>query len=197
MRRAVPLWRSDYAFETTGHQCMTHGISLWLPYHGTGTVAARDAAYYGSGKTPVEPYAFWCNVSPSLGFGIDLRVPDLDYAALRRLVGQWRLINMNYYGDFYPLTGWTRDSTAWMAWQFDRPEAGMGLVQAFRRENSVYESARFTLHGLDRGARYTISNLEQPGAKQEFSGPELVEKGLLVAIDSRPGTVVLVYKRAK
>jgi alpha-galactosidase len=35
MRRAVPLWRSDYAFETTGHQCMTHGVSLWLPYHGT------------------------------------------------------------------------------------------------------------------------------------------------------------------
>ena len=38
MRRAVPLWRSDYAFEPVGHQCMTYGISLWLPFHGTGTV---------------------------------------------------------------------------------------------------------------------------------------------------------------
>jgi len=33
MRRAVPLWRSDYAFEPVGHQCMTYGISFWLPYH--------------------------------------------------------------------------------------------------------------------------------------------------------------------
>ncbi|MCX6927693.1 MAG: alpha-galactosidase, partial [Verrucomicrobia bacterium] len=64
MRRAVPLWRSDYAFEAIGHQCMTYGISLWLPYHGTGTLAARNAPYYGSGVTLVEPYAFWSNVSP-------------------------------------------------------------------------------------------------------------------------------------
>jgi alpha-galactosidase len=197
MRRAVPLWRSDYAFETTGHQCMTHGISLWLPYQGTGTVAVRDAGYYGSGKTPVEPYAFWSNVSPSLGFGIDMRVPDLDYAALRRLVGQWRRVATNYYGDFYPLTSWTRDTTAWMAWQFDRPEAGAGMVQVFRRENSFYESARFTLHGLEPGARYSVTNPDVPSVKQEFSGRELVEKGLPVAIDSRPGAVVLVYERGK
>ena len=85
MRRAVPLWRSDYAFEAIGHQCMTYGISLWLPYHGTGTIAARNAPYYGSGFTPVEPYAFWSDVSPSLGFGIDMRVREIDYAALRRL----------------------------------------------------------------------------------------------------------------
>ena len=197
MRRAVPLWRSDYAFETTGHQCMTHGLSLWLPYHGTGTVAARNASYYGSGKTPVEPYAFWSNVTPSLGFGIDLRVPDLDYAALRRLVGQWRQMVTNYYGDFYPLTGWTRDNTVWMAWQFDRPEIGEGMVQVFRRENSFYESARFTLQGLDPSARYTVSNLDEPGAKQEFSGRELGEHGVPVAIRNRPGAVVLVYARSK
>ena len=197
MRRAVPLWRSDYAYEATGHQCMTHGLSLWLPYHGTGTVAARNAAYYGSGKTPVEPYAFWSNASSSLGFGIDLRVPDLDYAALRRLVGQWRQMVTNYYGDFYPLTTWTRDNTVWMAWQFDRPEAGEGMVQVFRRENSFYESARLTLQGLDPGARYTVSNLDEPGAKQEFSGRELGEQGVPLAIHDRPGAVVLVYARSE
>ena len=41
MRRAVPLWRSDYAFEAIGHQCMMYGLSLWLPFHGTGTVCTR------------------------------------------------------------------------------------------------------------------------------------------------------------
>ena len=90
MRRAVPLWRSDYAFEPIGHQCMTYGISLWLPYHGTGTVASAAAPYYGGGHTAVEPYAFWSNTAPSLGSGIDVRVREIDYDALRRLLGQWR-----------------------------------------------------------------------------------------------------------
>jgi alpha-galactosidase len=195
MRRAVPLWRSDYAFETTGHQCMTYGISLWLPYHGTGTVAARNAGYYGSGKTPVEPYAFWSNISPSLGFGIDMRVPDLDYAALRSLVGQWRRIIPNYFGDFYPLTSWTRDNTLWIAWQFDRPEAGEGVVQVFRRENSGYEVARLKLQGLDPKARYKVTKVEDPGSVQEFSGGELRDQGIQVAMRSCPEAAVLLYTK--
>ena len=207
MRRAVPLWRSDYAYETSGHQCMTYGISMWLPYHGTGTVAARNAAYYGSGKTPVEPYAFWSNVSPSLGFGIDMRVPDLDYDALRRLVGQWRTITANYYGDFYPLTSWTRETTAWMGWQFDRPEEGSGVVQVFRRENSYYESARLRLRGLDPEARYSVgpvttaeeaASASQPAnANAQFTGRELLEQGLPVVLTNRPDAVVVVYSRVR
>ncbi|MFA6241297.1 MAG: NPCBM/NEW2 domain-containing protein, partial [Candidatus Hydrogenedentales bacterium] len=63
-RRAVPLWRSDYAYEPIGHQGMTYGLSYWLPYHGTGTVACANAGYYGGGKTPVESYAFWSNAAP-------------------------------------------------------------------------------------------------------------------------------------
>lgn len=197
MRRAVPLWRSDYAFEPIGHQCMTYGLSFWLPYHGTGTVATRNATYYGSGKTPVEPYAFWSNVTPSLGFGIDMRVPDLDYPALRRLVSQWREIAPNYYGDYYPLTGWTRDVTAWMAWQFDRSETGQGMVQAFRREKSVYESARFPLRGLEPDASYTVNTLDKPDVKKTFTGRELSELGVPVTIQDQPGAAVIIYARER
>ena len=196
MRRAVPLWRSDYAFETSGHQCMTAGLSLWLPYHGTGTVAARNAGYYGSGKTPVEPYAFWSNVSPSLGFGIDMRVPDLDYAALRTLVGQWRQVITNYFGDFYPLTSWTRDNTQWMAWQFDRPEASTGLIQVFRREDSCYESARFRLRGLEAGSRYRVVNLDEPDSAREFTGGELMGAGLTVSLRAKPSAAVITYTKS-
>jgi alpha-galactosidase len=196
MRRAVPLWRSDYAFEAIGHQCMTYGISLWLPYHGTGTIAARNASYYGSGLTPVEPYAFWSNVSPSLGFGIDLRVKEIDYAALRRLISQWREMNPNYYGDFYPLTPWNRDDTAWIAWQFDRPEQGQGMVQAFRRQNSFYESARFKLSGLSPAARYRVTDLNG-SAPIEIAGQELIEKGLPVSLSEMPAGAILVYQRLK
>ena len=176
---------------------MTYGISHWLPYHGTGTVATRNASYYGSGRTPVEPYAFWSNVTPSLGFGIDMRVPDLDYAALRGLVGQWRAVVANYYGDFYPLTPWTRDNALWLAWQFDRPEAGEGLVQVFRRENSPYESARFRLQGLDPAARYRVTRVESPDQPSEFTGRELLEEGIPVKTQTGPEAVVLRYVRSK
>ena len=69
-------------------------------------MACRNAPYYGSGLTPVEPYAFWSNAAPGFGFGIDLRIKELDYATLRRLVDQWKRLSPNYYGDFYPLTSW-------------------------------------------------------------------------------------------
>jgi alpha-galactosidase len=197
MRRAVPLWRSDYAFEAIGHQCMTYGISLWLPFHGTGTVATRNAPYYGSGLTPVEPYGFWSNVTPSLGCGFDVREKKLDYAALRRLVEQWRRISPNYYGDFYPLTSWTKDDQLWMAWQFDRPEAGQGMVQAFRRHNSFYEAARFRLRGVSPDARYSVASVETPQSKREFSGRDLLEKGLAVSIQEQPGAAVIVYEMIK
>jgi alpha-galactosidase len=153
MRRAVPLWRSDYAYEAIGHQCMTYGLSLWLPFHGTGTVFARNASYYGSGRTPVEPYAFWSNAGQlSLGLGIDLRERELDYAAMRRLLAQWREVSPNHYGDFHPLTPWTRDDKVWMAWRFDRPEAGQGVVLVFRRHHSFYEAALQTARPGSRGA---------------------------------------------
>jgi len=194
MRRAVPLWRSDYAFEAVGHQCMMYGLSLWLPFHGTGTVCTRNAPYYGSGPTPVEPYAFWSNAGQSTGFGIDVRLKDLDYAAIRRLIGQWRQIAANYYGDFYPLTPWTRDDTAWIAWQFDRPESGEGMIQVFRRHNSFYESASFKLLGLDAEADYVVSNLDT-GAQERRSGRGLLTDGLPVAIATKPGVAIHTYHR--
>ncbi len=194
MRRAVPLWRSDYAYEATGHQCMMYGLSLWLPFHGTGTVFTRNAPYYGSGLTPVEPYAFWSNAGQSTGFGIDIRLKDLDYDAIRQLISQWRQIAPNYYGDFYPLTPWTRDDTVWIAWQFDRPEMGEGVVQVFRRHNSFYESAHLKLFGLDAQARYTVTDLDT-GASERHSGRELLDDGLAITMSAKPSVAVLTYRR--
>jgi alpha-galactosidase len=194
MRRAVPLWRSDYAYEPIGHQCMTYGISPWLPYHGTGTVASAAAPYYGGGRTAVEPYAFWSNTTPSLGCGIDVRVREIDYDALRRLYAQWRRLSQFYYGDFYPLTPYSQDNNAWIAWQFDCPERGEGAVQAFRRKDCPTETARLKLHGLEPDARYTLTNLDDP-APVQMTGRELRDSGLPVTLKAKPGAAVIVYKR--
>jgi alpha-galactosidase len=195
MRRAVPLWRSDYAFEPNGHQGMTYGISLWLPFHGTGTVACVDAPYYGGGLTPVQPYAFWSNVAPSTNCGFDMRVKEIDYAALRKLFDAWRNVAPNYYGDFYPLTKYSLDKDAWIAWQFDRPEAGEGMIQVFRRAESVFTAASLPLKALDPASKYLIADLTT-NETQTLTGNELMQKGLPVSLLERPSAAVLAYKKA-
>lgn len=64
-----------------------------------------------------------------------------------------------------------------MAWQFDRPETGEGMVHVFRRHNSFYESARFRLLGLDVEANYLVCNLET-GVQELHSGLALLDDGL-------------------
>jgi alpha-galactosidase len=175
---------------------MTYGISFWIPYHGTGTVACANAGYYGGGKTPVEPYAFWSNAAPSLGCGIDIRVRDIDYDALRELVDAWRKVSPYYYGDYYPLTPYSLEQAAWIAWQFDCPETGEGVVQVFRRAESPYESARLRLRGLDPDARYGVGKVGAAETK-EMAGRELLEKGLPITLTERPSVTVITYERAK
>ncbi len=47
---------------------------------------------------------------------------------------------------------------------------GQGVVQAFRRTNSIYESARLKLRGLDAQARYAVTDLDRPDAVQKILG---------------------------
>jgi alpha-galactosidase len=109
---------------------------------------------------------------------------------------QYLTLRPLYYGDYYPLTAYTQERTAWMAWQFDRPDLGQGMVQVFRRDKSDYESARVKLHALEPDARYTLTNVDAAGAT-EMTGRELMADGLAIAIKDRPGAVVITYRKAK
>jgi alpha-galactosidase len=184
LRRAVPLWRSDYGYdEPTGMQDLTYGAALWIPFSGTGI---RSSA----------PYSFRSVMVPALSAGPDPRSRNVDFNMLRRLIAQWRQVASYYYGDYYPLTPYSTDESMWVAWQFDRPEMGGGMVQAFRRPASPIEEARFKLRGLDAKAQYAVSNLDVPGQTQ-FSGQVLSEKGLPVAIRDQPGAVIITYRQVK
>jgi alpha-galactosidase len=193
MRRAVPLWRSDFAYDPIGQQGMTYGLSSWLPYHGTGTVAMANAPAFGAGWTPVEPYAFWSDAAPSLVSSIDVRVEDLDYATLRTLFRQWRSMNRFYSGDYYPLTPYSQSEDDWIAWQFDHPRKRGGVVQAFRRARSPRETMHFRLRGLDPGSRYSVRVLGGP-MRRRMSGRRLMEIGMPVTVREQPGATVILYR---
>jgi len=185
LRRAVPLLRSDYIMEPVGNQGHTYGLSFWVPFQGTGT---------GSGA--LSPYLLRSTMVTHFTACFDVRRKNLDYDMIRRVLGQWKHYAECYFGDYYPLTPYSLDPSLWMAWQFDLPEKGEGMVQVFRRDKSVYESARFKLSGLDPSARYQITNLDSGEAKT-LSGRELIEKGLPVSVSDQPGDTVLTYSRVQ
>jgi len=183
LRRAVPLWRSDYPYEPTAMQDQTYGIAFWIPYFGT-TVNSDD------------PYIFRSQMVPAVGIGVAPDSKEIDYRRYLELLAQWRGLAGDYYGDYYPLTSYTTADDAWLAWQFDRADDGEGMVQAFRRPQSPYEAARFKLRGLDPKARYAVRDLDQ-AQETEMAGQELMESGLLVSIRTRPGAALITYRKVR
>jgi alpha-galactosidase len=192
MRRSVPLWRSDFPFGVDENQCMTYGISMWIPYYGTGVFGWETPPYDGK-VASIEPYVFWSKATPSTLFSADMRDKSIDYAALRRLATQWREINGLYYGDFYPLMKCSRSKDAWIAWQFDCPEENKGVVMAFRRSECNYESARLRLRGLDSKKRYELTQFDSP-ERSEMTGEELMQKGVLISIAKAPAASIVKYR---
>jgi len=80
--------------------------------------------------------------------------------------------------------------------RFDLPEQGRGVVQVFRRAESIYTGAQLKLRGLDPKARFVVKELDDR-ENGEMSGQELLEQGLPVAIEDRPGVAVIAYERAQ
>ena len=183
MRRALPFLRSDFIQDAVGNQSHTYGLSFWLPYHGTGTDQLNA---YDLRSALACPHFIAC---------WDLRDRKLDYNFLRQTMADWRSYADNYLGDYYPLTPYTTSNDAWLGWQFDQPEPGRGVVQAFRRANSVYESARFKLHGLEAGARYLVTDLDTPDAKRQLGGRDLMETGLALTLAGQPSAKIVTYKK--
>ena len=181
MRRAIPLYRSDYILEPVGNQGQTYGLSLWLPFYGAG---------YNL-PVPLTEYCRRSTMCPANVSLFDIRA-KLDVELVMKLHNEWLEIAPDYFGDYYPLTPYNIDETAWIAWQFNRPDVKSGNICAFRRSKCHFRSAELKLFGLDPNAQYLIENTDtnQPVTK---TGAELMEKGLVVEIPDQPGAVIVKY----
>lgn len=184
LRRAVPLWRSDYGYDDPpAMQDLTYGLAFWVPFFGTGLRSSNA-------------YSFRSTLALAVASGPDPRSKNVDFPALSRLAAQWREVAPYFYGDYYPLTPYSTEDSAWVAWQFDRPASGDGMIQAFRRSQSTIEQVRFKLRGLDPKAQYAVRNLDLPSEAQ-FSGSDLEEKGIPVVIKDQPGSMIILYQQAR
>jgi alpha-galactosidase len=183
-RRSVPLWRSDDSGNPVVEQNHTYGLALWVPY-------------FGSGIARTDSYAFRSVLGSSLVASWDLRDKRYDYNNLRALTTEfWRAASY-FVGDYYPLTQFPSGTDNWMAWQFNRPEQGDGVVQAFFRDennNQVEPARNLRLRGLDPAAMYQVTDFDA-GTPNTISGSRLMQEGLQVKFLIKPGAAVFTYKR--
>jgi len=185
MRRAVPLLRSDFQWPemgdvAEGNQGHTYGLSAWLPFQGTGVYQ-------------YDPYSYRSFYLPSFGMGV--LTPE-NREAQSRAYSECRQVGPRMLGDYYPLTPYSRDLDRWMAWQFDRPNEGDGVVQAFRRRQCAEDVINVRLSGLDPYARYGLTDLDRAGTA-EASGRELMTEGLRVEVSEKPGAAIILYSKVR
>jgi alpha-galactosidase len=192
MRRAVPLLRSDYqAFDgnlslAIGNQGHTYGLSSWLPFYGQGV-------YQNEGHMD---YYVKSHMSPSFGICLDVRKPGINWDEYRRLTEQWQTVAGCMSGDYYPLTPYSLRPDKWIAWQFDRPAEGDGIIQAFRRDSCSEAAVTLRLCNLSPGAGYEITNPDREG-HTVMQGKDLMEKGLPLEITDRPGAAIISYRKLR
>jgi alpha-galactosidase len=184
MRRGGAYCKSDYWNDPVGVQGQTYGISFWLPYFGAGW-GTNHSPYFCRSK--IAHHVLTC---------LDRGAPQRSSLELSRRLEEWRRIVPNYWGDYWPLTPYSLDNKVWMAWQFDRPEAGQGVVQAFRRAESPEESARYRLRGLEPDAQYALTDLDS-GPLPRTTGRELMAKGLALTAKDRPSALVVLYEKVQ
>jgi alpha-galactosidase len=183
IRRAVILTRSDYFADPVANQSFTLGYAPWNPY-------------FGTGSTYSSAYEVLSKVSFVMGIGQDTPRDNVDWNVFNQRVAQGRKCQQCFLSDFYPLTPYSLANNVWVGWQYNSPEKGEGLVQAFRRADSPNASVVLKLHGLDPTTEYTLTDLDSTGP-QRLSGRELMDRGLTVKLPNAPAAKVVMYQELK
>jgi alpha-galactosidase len=211
--RAVDLSRADYPVspdaDPIGAQISTEGLAYWRPHFGTLLqVRPGDTYHFRSGMAPGLAFALF-NVAGYPNQVGNFIAADFPYDWMRTMVAQLKLARPYYYCDYYPLlpcsqnsdctTDPTKERSAafeWAASQFNRPDQGDGMVQAFRRDKNGEPSKNLLLRGLDPSARYEVTDLDAQ-MPTRISGKELMRQGLRVEIKEERGAAIIIYKKIR
>ena len=92
------------------------------------------------------------------------------------------------------MTEYTQAEDAWIAYQFDLPDAGEGLIVIIRRPSSPYGQAVFPLHALEEQGQYEFTNVKS-GEKWTATGKDLSAKGLSMRLLGQPDSSLVCYRR--
>ncbi len=181
MRRSVPLLRSDAFDGPIVQQCQTYGLSLWLPYFGSGT-----------GFT--DEYMYRSCIFPASRVGGDARDKSLNYMLFKRMLAEFRKLQPYLLDDYYPLTPYSTENNVWIGWQLNSPEKGGGYALVFRREEAAAESQVIKMRGLEAKATYEVEDMNT-GKAERIKGKDLMD-GFEVRLAKR-ASALYIYRKSK
>lgn len=191
LRRSVSLWRSDFQcpanYDTEGSQNHNMTFNLWMPYSGTGTGRIYDEYRVRSAYAS----SLGCNFFYSEAEEKVYKTRE-STEFIRKYTNEFLKVRPYFEEDFYPLTEVTDNLDSWCVMQFDRPEKSDGIIEAFRRENSPYETACFKLGGIDENKTYIFEDAD--GGEFSVSGGELKKNGLKLTIPEKRKAKIYFYK---
>ena len=179
LSRSVSMWRSDYSISTEGKQNHSYDLYQWIP------VACCNT---GSGN----PYEYRSALGAGICFAFGIHNSRrLSMTRQRELIDKARDLKRFYLKDYYPLTGYGDNygDDCWLAYQLNDPDAGEGMVVAFRRPECSQSELTVHLRGLDPEAEYSIHYDESAEQDCVMTGKEMSAGFKLVA--SKPARSVL------
>ena len=192
MRRSVPLHYSDYGYGIPPVKLAFHRtLYEWMPYFKEDTRAWGTARF----DERIESFSYHCGMAPMLFATLDIRRDDYDYALAKRMIDIWRRASgLMLNGDYYPLTPFHRSAKQWVAWQFDCPETGCGLIQGIRLPDATEESTTVQPKGMCPDKTYFFENSET-GETREIMGAALIRDGFTFALPKRSGAIWFYRRR--
>jgi len=184
VRRFQIHQKSDHWFDNLTDQASLYALSQYLP---NGIVSVP--------LNRLDDYSFHSAMASSLITGWIADDPKFDTARAKALTDTYRRVRRLLCGDWYGLTGYSRDETRWLASQYHRDDLGEGMVLVFRRATCADDTLRVQLKGLDGKAAYELTS-SRGGLPRRVAGRELMA-GFDITLKQAPSSDLIAYRESK
>ena len=184
LRRSIPFFRSDYQcnFNENPEVLQTHNATsaLYFPYIGCTTKTKGDIYAIRSSYASSWGGAFYNAIFQSMD--------EADFAWAKQVTDEYRSIRRYFSCDFYNHGASVFDDTSWAIFQYHDPDTDSGILMAFRRARSPFDSVSLSLKGLAKDCAYRFASTD--GATEgEFTD------NLTVSLPERRSSIILHYER--
>lgn len=189
--RSLPLWRTDATIDPLArldfnqaalqNQVMTAGLSRYVPFSTSGQMGST-------------PYLFRSGFNAGIAFGEDVRSSSYPRHQLKQAIAEGKRIRKYFFGNFYPLTEVSASPEDWCVLQYHRTAEQDGMILAFRRHLSGYDSYATSLREIDTAAKYEVTYYYDyvPAKTVLMTGEEI--QHLKLEIPDEPGSLLVEYK---
>ena len=94
--------------------------------------------------------------------------------------------------EYYPLTAFSEEETAWMAWQYNDASDSTGIIQVFKRTESTQTEDTYFLSGLQADTLYRVEDIDT-GDYVEMTGEELMCSGIKITLQDDFAAAIYHY----